>query len=355
MTNSELFSKMTPSLTLSFALCFGVFAQAAAAHLRVPGIILLLLVGVLCGPDGLGIVQPELMGDSLNSLVGFAVAIILFEGGLNLQIRRIKKEGKILRRLILIGSFISAVSGMLVAKLCFQWPWRLSALFGSLVIVTGPTVVNPLLRRLRVKQNISTLLEAEGVLIDAVGAIIAAVTLDVALSFSRVHLLSGVGDIFLGLAGGTILGIVAGALIWVLLRYERLIPEGLENIFTLGIVLLLFQGANTLVHESGIAAVTAAGILVGNSKLNVQKNLIEFKEQLTFLFIGTLFVLLAADVRVADVQALGKPAIFAMIAMVFVVRPATVFGSTFKTALSLKEKLFIGWIGTVYFTYCTDF
>ena len=202
-----------PAFNVGLALAVGMLAQALARHLRIPGIVLLLAAGVLLGPDLLGIVRPDSLGDGLQMLVGFAVAVILFEGGLNLNLRRLRREALSIRRLATWGAIVTAVGGALAARLLLDWSWTLSALFGTLVIVTGPTVINPLLRRIRVNPNLATVLEAEGVLVDAIGAIVAIVALEVALSPSGESLALGSWHLLSRLGFGAILGTVTGLLL----------------------------------------------------------------------------------------------------------------------------------------------
>ncbi len=332
-------------LTVALALTGGIVAQAIARHLRLPGIVLLLGMGVVLGPDIAGLVHPETLGSTLIELVGFAVAVILFEGGMNLNLRRLLREQRAIRQLISIGALITGVGGTLAAKLIMGWNWQLSILFGSLVIVTGPTVITPLLRRLNVTRAVATVLEAEGVLIDAVGAILATVALEVVLSPSGQNFALGGYHIVAGLGFGGAIGFAGGMFLWLALRFRNVVPEGLENVFTLSWVLALFHISNAVAPESGIVACTMAGIVVGNSQTAVQRELLEFKEQLTVMLIGMLFVLLAADVRIADVQALGWPGVITVAVLMFVVRPLNMFAGTFGTELKTKEKVFMSWIG----------
>ena len=331
------------TLTIAIAMASGVVAQSLARHVRLPGIVLLLGMGVLLGPDALGLVDPVSLGPALQALVGFAVAVILFEGGMNLNVARLRREAGVIRRLITWGALVTALGGALSARLIMGWDWRLSILFGTLVIVTGPTVITPLLRRIRVKHSVETVLEAEGVLIDAIGAIVAVVALEVAISPSGRSLAEGVLDVLLRLGSGVLFGAVGGLALAGLLR-TRVIPDGLENVFTLSAVLVLFQASDHLLPESGIAAVTAAGLVVGNVKTRVHKELMEFKEQLTVLLIGVLFVLLAADVRVAGVTSLGWPGVATVIALMLVVRPLNVLAGTIGTSISVRERIFLSWI-----------
>lgn len=166
-----------PGLTIGLALALGMIAQALAYHLRVPGIVLLLAAGVLLGPDGAGLIHPGALGPALNILTGFAVAVILFEGGINLKFRRLRRAQRSIRQLILAGGAVTVAGGAAATHLIMGWPWKTALLFGTLVMVTGPTVINPLLKRLKVRRSVATVLEAEGVLIDAVGAVVAVVAL----------------------------------------------------------------------------------------------------------------------------------------------------------------------------------
>jgi NhaP-type Na+/H+ or K+/H+ antiporter len=321
----------------------GVVSQAIAWHLRIPGIVLLLGVGVLLGPDVLGIVHPEALGTGLHTLVGYAVAIILFEGGLNLDFQRLRQESRSIQQLVTWGAVVTFVGGTLAAKIFMGWAWGTSILFGTLVIVTGPTVVTPLLKRLRVKKTVAHVLEAEGVIIDPIGAIVAVVALEVALDPSLLAL--GGFSVAWRLLTGAVIGVVGGALISVVLKRHHLIPEGLENIFVLSLVLAIFHGSNAVEHEAGIAAVTVAGIVVCYAKTPVQRDLAEFKEQLTVMLIGALFVLLAADVRIDDVVALGWPGVGVVAALMFIVRPLNILVGTWRTELTRNERLFMAWIG----------
>jgi NhaP-type Na+/H+ or K+/H+ antiporter len=332
-----------PALTLVLALAVGIFAQSVSRHMRIPGIVLLLLAGACLGPDGLAWIEPRSLGLGLVAVVDLAVAVILFEGGLNLELSRLRRERGSIRRLVTWGALITLLGGAIAARWCLDWPWMRSFVFGGLVVVTGPTVVGPLVRNLRLRPRVATVLEAEGVLIDPIGAILAALLLGISLQ--------GIESIWnapmvlaTSLGFGTITGVIAGfALAW-LLRVKNIVPEGYENIFSLAYVLLLYQGCDEFISHSGILAVTVAGVVVGNSRTRVDRDLREFKDQLTVLLIGLLFVLLAADVRFEDVLALGWNGIAIVGLLVFVIRPLNVGLSTLGSELSLRERLFVSWI-----------
>lgn len=321
-----------------------MLSQAAARHLRVPGIVLLLGAGVLLGPDVLGVVQPGSLGGALQVLVGFAVAVILFEGGLNLNISRLRREARSIRQLVTLGAIVTAAGGAVAARVSLGWEWPQAILFGTLVIVTGPTVITPLLRRLRLKHSVSTVLEAEGVLIDAIGALVAVVTLEVILSQDGVLLAAGAQDLAVRLGSGLAIGAAGGLVLVLLLRFESIVPEGLENVVVLSLVLALYQASNSLFAESGLVTVTIAGLVVGNSKTRLLGDLKEFKEQLTNLLIGMLFVLLAADVRVEQVQSLGWRGVVTVAALMLIVRPLNIVVGTAGSDLKLRERAFLAWL-----------
>jgi len=337
-----------PALTVSLALAVGMLAQSIARHLRIPGIVLLLGAGVLLGPDALDLVRPDTIDGTLHRLVGFAVAVILFEGGMNLDLGRLRREARTIRRLVTIGAAITATGGTLAARFVLGWEWTPSALFGTLVIVTGPTVITPLLRRIRVQPKVATVLEAEGVLGDAVGAIAAVVALEVVLELASqppgVSLALGAWGLLARLGLGFLLGAIGGAIIAGLLRFRHVVPDGLENVFTLSLALVLFHIAEASFPESGIAAVTVAGMVVGNVRTRALPELREFKEQLTVLLIGMLFVLLAADIRMREVVDLGYPGLWTVAALMFVVRPLNVLAGTWGSDLSVRERAFLSWL-----------
>jgi NhaP-type Na+/H+ or K+/H+ antiporter len=327
------------AMTLAGAAVAGIVTQSLARWLRFPGIVLLLAVGVLLGPDVAGVIRPSALGGALPEVVGFAVAVILFVGGMHLDVSRFRKQHRAIRRLVTYGAVVTAVGGTLAARLIMGWDWRLAALFGCLVIVTGPTVVTPLVRRFKLAPSVTDVLEAEAVLIDAIGAVIAVVALEVALEPSMGSIQDAALGITTRLAGGALLGLAGGVALWGLLRQRSLIADGLENVFTLA----LYKGADFLLPESGIVAVTVAGLTLGNLRTRAHDGLVDFKDQLAVLLIGTLFVLLAADTSLAELTSLGWPAALTVVALIVIVRPLNVLLATTHSPLETKERLFVAW------------
>ncbi|MGE0547943.1 MAG: cation:proton antiporter [Kofleriaceae bacterium] len=331
-------------LTLALAMLVGVLVQGVGRHLRVPSIVLLLLAGVGLGPDGANVIRPSAMGNGLPALTGFAVAVILFEGGLLLQLPALRTHALAIRRLITVGAVTTAVLSTIAAKVIMSWTWELAGLFGTLVIVTGPTVVTPLLRNLRASPRVTSILIAEGILIDAVGATVAVVALEIALSPTRTAAAAGILSIALRIGLGALVGALGGLVLVAMFRVRRLVPHGLENVLVLGMIVTIFQVANAIVHESGITSAIVAGLVVGNTRSHVKRKVADFSEELVALFVATLFVLLAADVRISNVTATGTSGVVLIATLMLVVRPATVFASTRGTELTLREKLYLSWI-----------
>jgi NhaP-type Na+/H+ or K+/H+ antiporter len=338
------FDVHTAAMTVAIALVVGMVAQSIAYHLRLPGIVILLLCGVALGPDGLGVIDPSVLGGGLRVLIGFAVAVILFEGGLNLEWKQLRREAATIQRLVTVGSLVTWAGATLCAHAILGWDWRLSILFGSLVIVTGPTVVSPLLRRIRVRRNLQTILEAEGVFIDAIGVVLAVVAFDAAFETRGVSVTTAVAHIAARLAVGAVVGAIGGGLALLLLRSRRVIPAGMEKVFTLTLAWATFQASNAIAPESGILAAIVAGVIATNVAHETMRGVREFKEQLTVMLVGMLFVLLAAAVRVSEVTALGPRAFVVVAVLMLAVRPLEIIVCTTRSGLTWREKTFLSWI-----------
>ena len=331
-----------PELTVALALAAGIVAQSVSRLLRLPGIVLLLACGAVLGPEVLGWIQPQALGDGLFGIVDFGVAIILFEGGLNLEWSRLKRQEAAIRRLITWGSLVTLFGAAALTIVLLGWQWDLAILFGALVIVTGPTVIQPLLRTMRLRPRVKTILEAEGVLIDPVGALLAGFLLHVITAPQITTLASQTTGAAISVGFGLAAGLAAGFLLAGALRYRLLVAHTYENVFTLASVVLLFEGCNALAEPSGLVAVTVAGVVMGNLETRVGRDLREFKDQLTVLLVGMLFVLLAADVALDDVRALGAGGLGVVAGLILIVRPLGVWVSTRGLKLTTSERLFMG-------------
>ncbi len=333
-----------PGVTIGLALLAGITVQVLAQRLRIPSIILLLGAGILLGPDGLSLIRPANLGASLHTIIGFGVSIILFEGAMQLELKQLRRQARVIRQLSTTAVAVTAVCSAAGASFILGWELPQSILFGTLVTVTGPTVITPLVRRMRLQSRIATILQAEGIFVDAIGAIIAVVALEVILSGEAGSIASGFLNTMIRLAIGVIFGVVAGFLMSLLLREETFIPETLQRVFVLAFVLALFQIANAAMSESGILAVIVAGMVVGNTRPRELSELREFKEQLTVLMLGLLFVLLAADVRLAELRALRWQGLALVAFVMFVVRPLNIMTGTIKTDATWRERVFLSLI-----------
>lgn len=324
----------------SIALGAGLLAQLMSARLAMPSIVLLLATGVLLGPDGAGWFSPEAFAASRTDLVGLAVTVILFEGGLGLDLDRLQQQRATLLRLLVIGGLASLFAGTLAAYLLLPMPLSIALLYGALMIVTGPTVVTPIMSRLRVDRRVRELLISEGVLIDPFGAIIALV---LAGWVAGQYALAESGWLAVWrMALGATTGAVAGRLFAVAIRH-RWIPEFLENPVVLGGALLVAAVSSRLSAEAGLMSAVVQGMVLANSGLRGLRRLREFKEALTVVLLSFVFVLLAADLRLSAIRDLGPHAL-TVVALLWLSRVPAVVLATAGSELSWRERGFVAWI-----------
>lgn len=325
----------------AIALAAGMVAQAVAARLAIPAIVALLAAGVLLGPDVLGVFDPSVFRPGRTDLVNLAVTVILFEGALALDLVRLRRQQKSLVLLLTAGSLVSLGVGTAAAHLLIGMPWHVAVLYGALMIVTGPTVVTPLLARLTVDRTVRELLVSEGVLIDPIGAIVAIVVAE-AVAGGSADL--GSGWRVLGpLAVGAAIGAGAGVLMVGTLR-RRWVPEELVSPVVLGVVLLVAAFASGISTDAGLMAAVVLGIVLGNARLAELKRLREFKEALTVILLSLLFVVLAADLRLSSVVSLGWAGLGVVAVMMWVGRPVAVALATLGSGLGLGQRAFVAWI-----------
>lgn len=332
-------------IRLASILALGIFAQWIGWRIKLPSILLLLLIGILAGPVT-GFINPsDLLGDLFFPLVSFAVALILFEGGLTLRFSELGTVGAALRNLVSIGALVTWVVATLAAYFLLDLPFGIALLLGAILIVSGPTVIQPLLATVRPIPRLASLLKWESIIIDPVGATIAVLVFEVALSGeinnAGFMIFSG---ILKTLFVGGLLGLLGAALLVLLLRFF-LLPDFLQNPVALTIVLAAFTASNTLQSESGLLAVTVMGILVTNQPIVSVRHIVEFKENLRVLLLSGLFILLAARLNLADLQAeLTAAGGLFLAAVFFLGRPLTVFLSTLGTSYNLRERAFLAWM-----------
>lgn len=331
-------------LMVNFVLAssLGVFLFILATRMKISAIVVLLLGGILAGPEFFGFVHPEELGGGLNTIISLAVGLILFEGGLTLDIRGYRQVSKEIWGVLTKGVLVTWLVTAVLVKFIFNFGWELSILSSSLIIVTGPTVIGPLLKRIRVKKNIHNILHWEGVLIDPIGVFIALLCYEWIISADASQ-----GAVTLNFLSrffvGAVVGIVAGIVIYQVLK-RNWIPEKTLNIFVLACAMLTFMVADHIVTESGLLSVTIAGFLIGTKKPPSLSAIIAYKDELKDFLIGLLFILLAAQLELGKFVAYGAGLIAIVLLVMFLVRPLNIFISTFGSKLSLKEKVFLSWI-----------
>jgi len=331
------------TLQIVLAVIAGITAQALAEYLKIPGIVLLMLFGILLGHDGLGWINPNQLGDGLEVIVSLSVAVILFEGGLSLELRDLGRVSGSLRNLVTLGTLITLIGGGVAAHWLSEFPWPIAFLYASLVVVTGPTVITPLLKQVQVDRRVAALLEGEGVLIDPVGAILAVVVLNIILS-GDTDLLSIISSLGIRLGIGAAIGGIGGWLIGLFLKRAEFLSEELKNLVVLAGVWGLYGLSQVLRSESGLMAAVVAGIVIGSSAVPEHRGIRRFKGQLTILAISFLFILLAADLSIASIFALGWGGALTVFALMFIVRPINITLCTWQSGMNFRQKFFMAWI-----------
>lgn len=349
-------------LELAGIIILGILAQWMAWRLKLPAILPLILIGLTVGcistlwsEDGLKWIEPIwdeaahkglFPGDSLFYFTSLAISIILFEGGLTLKRSEIKNIGPVITKLITIGSLVTFIGAGVAAYYIFGLSIKLSLLFSALIIVTGPTVIAPILRNVPLKRDVSAVLKWEGILIDPIGALVAVLMFEFIIAGEggefTLTALEEFGKIVL--FGSTFGFSFAHALTFAIKKH--LIPHYLLNVFTLSAVLGVFVVSDVFAHESGLLAVVVMGMVMGNLNLPNIKELLYFKESLSVLLISILFILLAANIDLEDLYLIYRwETLVLFLIVVFVIRPIAVFISTHGSNLKFNERTFIAWVG----------
>ncbi len=326
-------------LSLATAIAAGVILVAIAHKINLSAIVLLLLGGICLGPQGLGVVQPGSLR-ALPAMVSLAVGLILFEGGLTLDIGGYRSASRVIVRLLTVGVLTTWLITALLIRLLFGYSFGFCMLAASLVIVTGPTVIGPLLRRIRIHPTLHSILHWEGVLIDPIGVFIAILCFEffggtggqAALTNFGFRVLTGMG---LGIAGGLLLS---------LLIRRRVVDESLIDVVPLAFAAGIFGIAEALASESGLLATTVAGFVLGASRPAELKQIRRFKSAITDILIGMLFILLSARLEFDQFREFGFTGALLVVLVMILVRPADVLVSTLGEPLERRQRLFLSWV-----------
>jgi NhaP-type Na+/H+ or K+/H+ antiporter/mannitol/fructose-specific phosphotransferase system IIA component (Ntr-type) len=328
-----------------WALCFAVGAgcllTVLSRRLHLPTIVLLLLGGFALGPEWLDLLHPNALGDFLPMIVSLAVGLILFEGALTLDLKGFKQTSTVIKRLLTIGVLITWLGSALTAYIVFDTSPTFALLMGSLIIVTGPTVIVPLLRRIRVQQKLASILHWEGVLIDTIGVFTAI------LCFEWVVQGGGavaIPSFLIRVAGGIAIGLIGGySIYWVMKK--NWVPDNIVNAFALASAMLIFGATELIKPEAGLLSVTIAGFIVGIKKPRQLREIKAFKAEIVDLLIGMLFLLLVARLELQqfiDFFKMGGG--WVLFSVILIIRPLNIAASSFATDLNLRQKALLSWV-----------
>jgi len=325
----------------------GIALQVVSSRLRVPSVLFLILVGVSLGPEGLGFISLETFGDGLGTIVGLSVAIIVFDGGFDLRRERLVDAPASILRVVTVGAAIMFFGTAFAVSLFLTDDWGIAFLIGALLIATGPTVITPILQVIDVREHVASTLEAEGIINDVTAAILAIVVFET--------LVVGTGDTASVLAGflsrlvaGIGVGLVVALVVYVVL--VRLDAPGSDakrtvRLVTLGGAFVSYGLAESVAPETGVAAVAAAGIALGNVDLPHRSEVEEFGRDLTLVALSFVFISLAALIDFGALIGLGLGGIGVVIAVTLVIRPLVMFLSARESVFTRNERYFLSFVG----------
>ncbi len=325
----------------------GIASQWVAWRYRIPAIVLLAAAGLLVGP-GLELIRPaELFGDALSPIVGLCVAIILFEGGLSLDFRELKVAASGVRRLVYVGAPLGWGLGALAAHFVGGLSWPVALVFGAIMVVTGPTVVMPMLRQAGLGRRSASYLKWEGIVNDPIGALLAVLVFNFFVYASPATEVSGWGSVVSSLTKALLAGGVLGGMGgWLVGKaFQRgLVPEYLKSPVMFVAVLVFFTLSNLLQHEAGLLAVTVMGMVVGNMHLPGIEDMRRFKEYITVMLVSLVFVLLTADLDRQVLLELDWRGMALIVAILFITRPLAIMLATTNAGMNMNDRILLAWI-----------
>jgi len=333
-----------PAIALATIGILAFACQWLSWWVKLPAILFLLITGILIGPVFELLRPDDLFGDLLFPFISLAVAIVLFEGSLTLRFSEINGLGHVVRRLLSSGLLITWAVTTLATYWLLDLPIELAVLFGAVTVVTGPTVIVPMLRSVRPNTRVANILRWEGIVIDPIGALLAVLVFEFIVAGIGAEAFSHTAFIFLSqILTGLSIGAGTGYILGIAFR-RHWIPSYLQNLATFCIVLASFAVSNEIQHESGLLTVTVMGIWLANMKGVHTEDILDFKESLSLLFISGLFIILAARLNLDEFLTLGWPALGVLIAIQFIARPLKVVTATWGSNLSWQERFVLGWI-----------
>ena len=339
----------------------GVLAQWVAWRFKVPAILPLILAGILIGPGwelytGHRLLSPRFdkeagtglfPGNLLYSFVSLSIGLILFEGGLTLKLKEIRGMADSILRLTTYGALVTTVVAGLAAHYFLGLNWQIAFLFSTLIVVTGPTVITPIMRQINVKRQVATILKWESIIVDPMGAFLAVLFYNFIVAYydPEATVYNSLIKFFQSGLVGIGLGFVLGHLLYILIS-RFYIPKYLLNVATLGFVVAAFLVSDAIAHESGLLTTVVMGAYLANREVPFLHDILDFKESLTLLLISLLFILLSANMTVDQIRlVLNYESLYVFLIVVFVARPIGVFWSLRKSELTWRDKAFVSWVG----------
>lgn len=334
-------------LTVVVIISLGIFSQYIAWRIQWPSIVIMSLAGIIVGPV-LGLINPqETLGGLYSPIISLAVALILFEGSTSLDIREVKGISKSVYRIVTVGTFIAWIAGSLAAHFIAGLSLEISFIIGGLFVVTGPTVIIPLLRQAKLTPRVSTVLKWEGIIVDPIGPLLALFAYEI-IKITSSETFS-VGD-FIPFFSGALMAVLLGLAIGIAVSYlvgKGLIPEYLKTPIIFCFVLISFTVSEVIMHETGMLAVTIMGLTLARTKKYVHSlgSIGHFMENISILLTSTVFILLTASLtQEAIMEIFTWPIMIFVIAMLIIVRPLSIWISTIGTELTIEERMLVGWI-----------
>jgi len=343
---------MDDKVTSSIALAVGLSSLVTVLfrRLRLPALIPLMLTGLAFGASGLNIIDMASASGVLKSVITVAIGLLIFEGALHLNKHELSRSPRAVWGLITIGALVTWITVALIGHFFLGLTWPVSLLLGAILIVTGPTVVQPILRLIHVSPRIQSVLAAEAVLIDPIGVVATITTLEVIrLSFfagpATFSASQGIWLFAVPLLGGAGVGVAMGLLGYLLLGHfsrSGKFDGGTLGLLSLGICMSAVGLGERVAPEGGLAAVTVSGVIMARSKAIGLTELRSFKQMLATIAVGTLFVILSSRFELQRLFTLDWKFLVFVPILVFIVRPLNVFASCIKSGLTFREQIFAG-------------
>ncbi len=329
--------------SLVAVMIIGIFAHMLGRIVKIPSIVFLLAAGVILGPEVTGLLDLGKFGSGIELLVGFTVAIIVFDGGLDIDVRQLRKMQHSIVNLATIGVLITLVLTAGAAYMLLDIPFNIALLFGAMISATGPAVITPITRQIRVNNKVASTLQAEAVLNDGGSVILAALVFE--WMVTSLTGIKAVAFLVIRLLDGVFFGILSGIVLIVILRKIPLLTEQYARLFTIAILLAAFVSAENIGTQSGVLAMALFGIFIGSSDVPHKAAIKHFKEDLSIILLSVIFILLSAIIDFDAIRAIGFNGILLVVLLLVVIRPIAVFASTQTSDLNRGEKLFIAAMG----------